>query len=131
MKKYTQEQLTEAGYKIENALITNVDLSMADHGCLTLVMTLESDGWGVVYGGYCLGHGYLGADDDFFDGSAAGMEYLIRIMDTVDVEKFQDLKGKYIRVATKRWCDPVKIIGNIIKDKWFDAETFFADKEEN
>lgn len=129
MKKYTQEQLTEAGYSIENALITNVDLSMADHGCLTLVMTLEGSGWGVVYGGYCLGKGYLGADDDFFDGSAAGMEYLIRIMDTVGVEKFQDLKGKYVRVANKGWGSSVKIIGNIIKDKWFDAETFFADKE--
>ena len=126
MKKYTQEQLTESGYRIENALITNVDLSMADHGCLTLAMTLEGGGWGVVYGGYCLGKGYLGADDDFFDGSAAGMEYLMRIMDTVGVEKF-----KYVRVATKRWGDSVKIIGNIIKDKWFDAETFFADKKEN
>lgn len=131
MKKYTQEQLTEAGYSIENALITNVDLNMADHGCLTLAMTLEGSGWGVVYGGYCLGKGYLGADDDFFDGSAAGMEYLIRIMDTVGVEKFQDLKGKYVRVATKGWGNSVKIIGNIINDKWFDAETFFADKKEN
>ena len=131
MKKYTQEQLTEAGYSIENALITNVDLSMADHGCLTLAMTLEGSGWGVVYGGYCLGKGYLGADDDFFNGSAAGMEYLMRIMDTVGVEKFQDLKGKYVRVANKGWGSSVKIIGNIIKDKWFDAETFFADKEEN
>ena len=131
MKKYTQEQLIESGYRIENALITNVDLSMADHGCLTLVMTLEGGGWGVVYGGYCLGKGYLGADDDFFGGSAAGMEYLIRIMDTVGVEKFQDLKGKYVRVANKGWGSSVKIIGNIIKDKWFDAETFFADKEEN
>ena len=131
MKKYTQEQLIESGYRIENALITNVDLSMADHGCLTLAMTLEGGGWGVVYGGYCLGKGYLGADDDFFDGSAAGMEYLIRIMDTVGVEKFQNLKGKYIRVATKGWGSSVKIIGNIIKDKWFDAETFFIDKKEN
>lgn len=131
MKKYTQEQLTEAGYSIENALITNVDLSMADHGCITLAMTLEGGGWGVVYGGYCLGKGYLGADDDFFDGSAAGMEYLIRIMDTVGVEKFQDLKGKYVRVANKGWGSSVKIIGNIIKDKWFDTETFFADKEED
>ena len=129
MKKYTQEQLTEAGYSIENALITNVDLSMADHGCLTLAMTLKGGGWGVVYGGYCLGKGYLGAADDFFGGSAAGMEYLIRIMDTVGVEKFQDLKGKYVRVAAKGWGNSVKIIGNIIKDKWFDAETFFADKE--
>ena len=94
MKNYTYEQLIASGYRIENALITNVDLSMADHGCLTLAMTLEGGGWGVVYGGYCLGKGYLGADDNFFSGSASGMEYLIRIMDTVGVERFQDLKGK-------------------------------------
>lgn len=104
---------------------------MADHGCLTLAMTLEGGGWGVVYGGYCLGKGYLGADDDFFSGSASGMEYLIRIMDTVGVEKFQDLRGEYVRVATKGWGSSVKIIGNIINDKWFDAETFFTDKKEN
>lgn len=131
MKKYTQEKLIEAGYKIENALIENVDLSMADHGCLTLEMTLKGSGWGVVYGGYCLGRGYLGAEDNFFSGSAAGMEYLIRIMDTVGVERFQNLKGKYVRVATKGWGSSVKIIGNVIKDQWFDAETFFADKKES
>ena len=131
MTHYTQNKLTSLGYKIENALITNVDLSMADYGCLTLSMTLDGGGWGVVYGGYCLGKGYLGADDDFFDGSAAGMEYLMRIMDTVGVEKFQNLKGKYVRVATKGWGNSIKIIGNIIKDQWFDAETFFIDKKEN
>jgi hypothetical protein len=130
MRKYDYEQLTKEGYKIENAVIKDVDLSMADHGCLTLAMTLDGGGWGVVYGGYCLGNGYLGADDDFFRGSAAGMEYLIRIMDTVGVERFQDLKGKYVRVATKGWGGSVKIIGNIIKDQWFDAETFFSDKKE-
>ena len=129
MKKYTQEQLIEAGYTIENALIESVDLSMADYGCLTLAMTLKGSGWGVVYGGYCLGNGYLGADYDFFSGSAAGMEYLIRIMDTVGVERFQNLKGKYVRVATSGLGDPVKIIGNIIADKWFDALTFFVDKK--
>ena len=131
MTHYTQDKLTDLGYTIENALIEKVDLSMADHGCLTLAMTLQGEGWGVVYGGYCLGKGYLGADDDFFDGSVAGMEYLMRIMDTVGVERFQDLKGKYIRVATKGWGDCVKIVGNILKDKWFYAETFFTDKKEN
>ena len=131
MTHYTQDKLTNLGYRIENALITNVDLSMADYGCFTLSMTLDGGGWGVVYGGYCLGKGYLGADDDFFDGSAAGMEYIMRIMDTVGVEKIQDLKGKYVRVATKGWGSSVKIIGNILKDQWFDAETFFTDKKEN
>ena len=130
MKTYTYDELIKEGYKIENAVIKDIDLSMADHGCMTLAMTLGGGGWGVVYGGYCLGKGYLGADDDFFSGSAAGMEYLIRIMDTVGVERFQDLKGKYVRVAIRGWSDNVKIIGNIIKDQWFDPETFFADKEE-
>lgn len=131
MKKYTQEQLIEAGYNIENALIESVDLSMADYGCLVLAMDLKGNGWSVTYGNYCLGKGYLGADDDFFLGSAAGMEYLIRIMDTVGVERFQNLKGKYVRVAIKGWGSTVKIIGNILKDQWFDAETFFIDKKEN
>ena len=131
MRKYDYDQLIKEGYKIENAIITDVDLSMADHGCLTLAMTLSGDGWSVDYGGYCLGSGYLGADDDFFSGSAAGMEYLIRIMDTVGVEKFQSLKGKYIRIANKGCGSIVKIIGNIIKDQWFDAETFFTDKKEH
>lgn len=131
MRTYDCDLLIKEGYRVENALIKNVDLSMVDHGCLTLAMTLEGYGWGVVYGGYSLGSGYLGADDDFFRGSAAGMEYLIRIMDTVGVERFQDLKNKYVRVAIKGSSGPVKIIGNIIKDKWFDAETFFVDKKEN
>lgn len=127
MKNYTYDQLTELGYTIENALIEKVDLSMADHGCLTLAMTLQGGGWGVVYGGYCLGKGYLDAEE--FSGSAAGIESIMRIMDVVGVERFQDLKGKYVRVALKGWGGSVKIIGNIIRDKWFDIETFFADKE--
>lgn len=129
MTKYKYDKLVKEGYEIRNALIESVDLSMADQGCLTLAMTFDGGGWGCVYGGYCIGKGYLGADDDFFEGSAVGMEYLIRIMDTVGVERFQDLKGKYVRVATKGLGNPVNIIGNILKDKWFDAKTFFTDKE--
>ena len=128
MKKYDYRQLIESGYDIDNALIENVDLSMADHGCLTLAMTLQGHYWSVVYGGYCLGHGYLGAEQ--FDSSPKGLESIMRIMDTVGVERFQDLKGKYVRVATKGWGSSVKIIGNIIEDKWFDIETFFSDKED-
>lgn len=120
------EQLIASGYKIENAKITNADLSMEDHGCLTFDMGLDGGGWGCNYGGYCLGHGYLGAKK--FDGSSKGLEYIMRIMDTVGVSRMSDLKGKYIRVATKGLGDAVKIIGNIIDDKWFDPEKFFRDE---
>lgn len=131
MIKYSLAKLIDKGYTIENAKITSVDLSMADHGCLTLSMTLEGAGWCVVYGGYCLGNGYLGAKESDFRGSAAGTEYLMRIMDVVGVEKFQDLKDKYIRVASRGWGGLVKIIGNLISDQWFDVETFFEDKRES
>lgn len=35
------------------------------------------------------------------------------------------LKGKYIRIAHKDLGSTIEIIGNIIKDKWFDYKTFF------
>lgn len=120
------EEHVASGYKIENAQITSVDLSMEDHGVLTFYMTLEGAGFGVCYGGYCIGKGYVGASE--FEGSAKGIEYIMRIMDTVGVAKFQDLNGKYIRVATKGWGSTVKIIGNLIKDQWLDAEEFFDKK---
>ncbi len=122
------EQLIASGYEIENVKITSADLSMADHGCLTLSMGLDGKGWGCVYGGYCLGHGHLGAKE--FDGSPKGFEYIMRIMDTVGVERMSELVGKYIRVATKGWGGTVKIIGNIIDDKWFNQEEFFKSEKE-
>ena len=127
MKKWNSKELINNGYRIENAKITAVDLSMEDHGCLTLKLVLEGGGWGCVYGGYALGHGYLDADD--FEGSAAGMESIMRIMDVVGVEKFNDMRGKYIRVCMKNLSEQIKIIGNIIKEKWFDAESFYKNKE--
>ena len=127
MKKHTARELESLGYKLENALIKNVDISMTDHGCITLNMELNGGGWGCVFGGYCLGHGYLGATD--FDGSEKGMESIARIMDVVGVSWFNSMKGKYIRVATMGLSSPIKIIGNIIKDQWFDIESFFGDKE--
>lgn len=54
----------------------------------------------------------------------------MRIMDVIGVSRFEDLPNCYARVATKGWGESVKIIGNVIKDKWFDYETFFNDKNE-
>lgn len=122
------KQLIASGYEIENAKITSVDLSMGNHGCLTLSMGIDGKGWGCAYGGYCLGHGYLGAKS--FDGSPKGLEYIMRIMDTVGVERMSDLVGKYVRVATKGWGETIKIIGNIIEDKWFNQEEFFKEEKE-
>lgn len=129
MKKFTEDKLKELGYQLLNAKVEDVSLNMRDCGALTLSITLSGGGWGVVYGGYCLGKGYLGADDKFFSGSAKGMESIMRIMDVVGVEALEDMKNKYVRVASKGLGSSVKIIGNIISDKWFDYESFFEDED--
>lgn len=126
MKHWTEKALVDSGYTIENAQITNVSLNMNNHGSLCLDLTLEWKGRECVYGGYVLGKGYVGADDDFFSGSAKGCEAIMRIMDTVEESELLKVKGKYIRVAHKGLGSSVKIIGNIIKDKWFDYGTFFV-----
>ena len=131
MKKYTAKELVNEGYTLENALIKNVSLSSTDYCCLTLNMDLEGGGWLCSYGGYCLGKIYPNSyEKDTYKGSATGMEAIMRIMDVVGVSRLEDMQGKYIRVATKGWGSTIKIIGNIVSDRWFDYETFFADEKE-
>lgn len=127
MKKWTQDDLIAEGYKIENARIKFVDLSMADHGVLTLRIGLDGGAWGCTYGCYAIGKGYLGASE--FTGYGDGLESVMRIMDVVGVSKFNDMVGKYVRVATIGLSAPIKIIGNVIEDRWFDITSFFEDKE--
>lgn len=110
--------------KIENVQITDVSISMADHGCLTFWITVEGDGWGCNIGGYCIGKGYLGAKE--FSEYAPGLEAMMRIMDTVGVERWEDLKGKYIRIKDEGWGSTINCIGNLIKDKWFNLKDFFT-----
>ena len=113
--------------EILNAKITKAELSMADHGCLTMWLTLEGSGWGCGFGGYCLGKGYLGAKE--FEGSAKGMESIMRIMDVVGVKHFTDLKDKYVRAELEGWGGRINRIGHIAEDKWFSYKEFFNGKE--
>lgn len=89
-------------------------------------MELEGYDWGVVYGGACLGNGYLGAEE--FKSYPHTSEYLMRIMDTVGVERLSDLTGKFVRVVFENptGASPIKCIGNLIDDKWFDTYAFLT-----
>lgn len=111
--------------RIENAKIESAELTMEDHGCLTMFLYVKGRTFGCAIGGYCLGHGYLNATE--FDGSPKGIEEIMRVMDAVGVSKFSDLSGKYIRVEINRPGGTIKKIGNIIEDKWFDYEEFYKD----
>lgn len=109
--------------EILNAKITDVSLSMADHGVLVYGLTLDMGGFGCVYGGIVIGKGYLDAKE--FTGYASGIEAIMRIMDTVGVSRWEDLKGKYCRVKSNGWGSTINTIGNIIKNKWFNQREFF------
>ena len=112
--------------EILNAKITNVSLTMADHGVLTFFVTVEGSDWGCGLGGYVIGKGYLGADDDDFQSeNGLGLVAMMRIMDVVGVSRWEDMKGKYCRVESEGWGSSIHKIGNIMKDKWFDIDQFF------
>jgi len=114
--------------EIRNAQITKVDLSMADHGVLTLELFIKSRPFECCIGGYVLGKGYLNAKE--FKGYAKGIEEIMRIMDVVGVDRFNDMKGKYIRIETDGWGTIVHKIGHIIEDKWFDYYEFYKEERE-
>ena len=115
-------------YETKNMKITGASISMADHGVLTFYIDLEGDGCAVSFGSYVIGKDYLGAKE--FSGCATGIECLMRIMDTIGVERWEDLKGKYVRMVDPGLGGVVTTIGNIIKDKWFNAKEFFESKSE-
>ena len=111
----------------ENAKITNVSFSMADHGCITFWVFVEMAESSCGIGGYCIGHGYVGASE--FDGCGKGIEAMTRIMDVVGVERWENLEGKYCRVESEGWGGKIRKIGNILKDKWFDIDEFFKEEK--
>jgi len=108
---------------IENAKITDVSLTFEDHGCLTFYITVEGNGWGVSIGGYCIGKGYRGAKE--FTSTDKGLVAMMKIMDVIGVDKWEDIKGKYCRIEIGNWGDTVHKIGNIITDKWVDLKEEF------
>ena len=114
--------------EIRNAKIESASITMEDYGCLTWWLSLNGGGWGVNIGGYCIGHGYLGADH--FDGSAKGTESIARVMDTVGVSRWEDLPGKYVRVADDGLGTTITKFGNILEDKWFDCREFFSQEKD-
>lgn len=111
--------------QIENAKITGTNLGFEDHGILTFWIYLEFDGGGVGFGGYA-----LDAYDKTLEkrvGVGESLDLLKEIMEVVGVEKWEDIKGKYVRVDSEGWGGKALGIGNLIKDKWVYPERFFND----
>lgn len=111
--------------EILNAKITSTSLGTVDHGFMTCYLQLEGDGWGCTYGGYSL---------DTWDakkqrrvGVSAGLDAVMVLMNTLEVDRWEDLAGKYVRCETHGWGGKITKVGHLIKDRWFSFEEYFRD----
>ena len=109
--------------EIKNAQITGTMLGREDHGIFTFDIYVKFDSCGCGVGGYAL---------DYYDKelgkrvfSAKSLEAVSNILDVVGVDKWEDLKGKYIRIKDNGWGSTIDEIGNIMENKWFNLKEFF------
>ena len=114
--------------EILNAQITDIYLGYEDHGILTFGISLNiADGTNCVFGGYALDEYDKETEKRYCP--AYSMELITRIMKTVGVSRWEDLKGKYIRVVSNGRSSIIKKIGNLMKNEWFDIDAFFKEYE--
>lgn len=106
--------------EIVNAKINGTMLGIESHDIMSFFLYLDFGGSGQGFGGYGLDEWVK--EKDRRVGTAYGLDLVMKILDVVGVEKWEDLKGKHIRVQKENWHSPIKRIGHIIEDKWFDIE---------
>ena len=113
---------------IYNAKIISTTLGKEDHDAFTFFLYLDFKCGTQGFGGYFL---------DSYDKKlkqrvcvGVGLEVIKQILDTVGVDIWEKLPGNYVRVKVENWGSPIKEIGNIIEDKWFNVEQFFKENEE-
>lgn len=112
--------------KIENAKITSTKLG-EEHGCLTADIFVEGDGWGCAFGGYCLDHWCANIGEHH---SSDGYGAIIELMKTLEVDSWEALTGKYVRVEPGGWGNGILRIGHLMKDKWFSFKEYFEQVKE-
>lgn len=105
-----------------NARIASVSLGYEDHGIMTCWLQLEQKGSGQGFGGYVLddiplknekGHCYGNRQPSIYCGF-----WVKRILETVGVERWEQLQGKYVQVDGEAYGE-ITGIGHITDDKWF------------
>lgn len=93
--------------EIRNAKIVRTMLGFEDHGIMTAMLDTRSGALGQGFGGY-------GMDGKW------GMEFIKRVLKTLDVETWEQLEGTHCRIDADH--SHVYRIGHIIEDKWFDPK---------
>ena len=94
-----------------NAKIKSTSLGYEDHGILTCFLHLEQKSSSQGFGGYRL-------DAPKGAPSELGTFWIRRILETVGVQSWEELPGKYVRVDGEEYGN-IFGIGHITDDSWF------------
>ncbi len=109
-KVETQEVPASATPVILNGQITETALGYDKNGVLTSYFSIKGDGWDGGFGLFPLE-------------GAKGLAAIEELLKTLDVGRWENLKGQFIRVVV--FNNKLVKIGNLIQDKWFSFEEFF------
>lgn len=99
-----------------NGKIIDTMLGIEDHGIMTFMLDINfGNSTGQGFGGYSLE-----------GGTGKSMKAVRKVLETVGVDKWEDLKGKYIRVRKEQEFGVIDSIGNIVEDRWFSMKEHYA-----
>lgn len=106
-------RVLDANTNIKIAQIIDTMLGYESHGIFTFYILIKFDGFTYAIGGY----NYILLENN---------KIIPEILKIVGVNKWEDLKGQYIRIIDE---PRITKIGNIIYDQWLDLETDYVKKE--
>ena len=98
----------------KNAIIRSATITYRDRGFLDCIIDLEYGCTTQTFGGYVL---YLPKSFSAHKINSPAGHFIFRVMEVAGVEKWDELKGKTIRVRADNFR--VVAIGHIVKDDWF------------
>jgi len=104
--------------EIKNAKIKSTMLGYEDHGIFTCSLWLDYGGSSQCFGGY--GFDFYDKELKMRTGTAYGLNFIIGILKTLEIRKWEDLIGQNIRVEAED--NSVIRIGHFLKNIWFDPK---------
>lgn len=115
--------------EIKNAVIEDTFLGRECHGIFTFSISVMFDGCVCCnVGGYALDGYDKQTQRRVFHAKSA--ELISRILDVVGVDRWENLKGKYVRIKDCGFGSPVYEIGNLMEDKWLNVREFFQKSDD-
>ena len=98
--------------EIYNAKIIDTYIGYDDHGIFSVGVTLDA-------GYFCQGFGYRA-------GQERDIDLIKGIIRVVKADKWEQVKGRYVRIARDENRD-IEAIGNIIDEDWVNITTLFEE----